>query len=124
MKTLRFSKPIKIEKKKLKKQADTLFSLYIRRKGVCELAGRDGIHCGGSIQCAHIETRGVLAIRWEKMNALCLCGGHHWFYTNHESKWQEVIKKEFPKKYSFYLKHKNDIWDGDYDKVLRRLKNL
>jgi hypothetical protein len=121
---LKYAKPVKVNKKALGKKADTIFSLFIRRIGVCELAGKDGIRCGGSIQCAHIETRGVRAMRWNPMNALCICGGHHWYYTNNESKWQEVIKKEFPKKYAFYLKHKNDKWDGDYEKVFQKLHEL
>ena len=111
----------KVSISKLKKKADTLFSLIIRSKGYCELMGLDGVKCGQVLQCAHIETRGVLAIRWSEENALCLCNGHHWFYTNNESKWQEVIKRLFPTKYKFYLKHKNDHMTETYDEVLSRL---
>ena len=114
--------PKKISRKGLKNKCDELFSLEVRYLGYCQLAGLDGINCGGHLQCAHIDTRGKHAIRWNRMNALCLCGGHHWYYTNNPKKWDKIVKKHFPKKFKFVEKHQSDIWDKDLDKVYTRLK--
>lgn len=123
-KLLKFAKPKKVKRKTLRNKADKLFSAIIRRVGYCEFANKDTIHCGGPLQCAHIETRGNYAIRWRLENALCLCGGHHWWYTNHEKKWQEMIKKWFPIKWKFYEKHKNDENTETYEDVIARLEKL
>lgn len=109
-------------RKSLKKDADKLFSLIVRSKGRCELAGLDNIHCGGVLQCMHIDTRGKHAIRWNEMNAICGCAGHHVYYTNNPKAWDEIVKKHFPKKYKFVEEHQNDIWDKDIEKVIEELK--
>ena len=111
----------KLNRTALKNKCDKLFSLKIRSKGYCELRETDGISCGGPLQCAHIDTRGKHAIRWNEMNALCLCAGHHWYYTNNPNKWYEIISSIFPEKYMFYLKHQSDIWDKDLEKVYNEL---
>lgn len=109
--------PLKIKKDK----ADKLFSLKVREAGACELMGLDEINCGGGLQCAHIDTRGKHAIRWNTMNALCLCQGHHVYYTFNPKKWDIVVKQFFPDKYKFVEKHQSDIWDKDIDRVLNEL---
>ena len=109
-------------RKSLKKNADKLFSLIVRSKGRCELAGLDNIHCGGVLQCMHIDTRGKHAIRWNEMNAICGCASHHVYYTNNPKAWDEIVKKHFPKKYKFVEEHQNDIWDKNIEKVIEELK--
>lgn len=121
VKILGIKKPKKVNKKPLKKKADRLFSLKVREAGACELMGLDGIKCGGSLQCAHIDTRGKHAIRWNIMNALCLCQGHHVYYTFNPKKWDIVVERFFPDKYKFVEKHQNDIWDKDIERVLESL---
>jgi hypothetical protein len=111
----------KITRKGLKKKCDKMFSLLIRSKGYCELRGKDGISCGGVLQCAHIYTRGKHAIRWNPLNAVCLCAGHHVYYTNNPKKWDLIVEKEFPEKYKFVEEHQSDIWDKDIEKVLYEL---
>lgn len=105
-------------KKKLKLKADKLFSLKTRSIGYCELAGKDTIRCGGNLQCAHIETRGAHAIRWNDMNALCLCAGHHVYYTNNPREWDLQVALWFPDKWKYVEKHRRDIWDKNIEKVL------
>lgn len=108
-------------KRKLKDKADKLFSLQVRRMGVCELQGKDNVRCGGVLQCAHIETRGAHAIRWNMNNALCICAGHHVYYTNHPSLWDEIVAFFFPQKWKWVEEHRRDIWDKDIEKILNQL---
>jgi hypothetical protein len=106
----------------LKDKCDKLWSLKIREKGYCELEGLDNIKCGGYLQGMHVDTRGKHAIRWNLMNGICGCQGHHVYYTYHEKAWMELVKKYFPAKYRFNQKHQSDIWDKDLDKVYKSLK--
>ena len=79
-------------------RADQLFReiIYMRDGKQCQLAGRDNVNCGGGIQCAHIITRARYRIRWEPMNAMCLCQGHHWYYTNNNHVWFPLVERLFP----------------------------
>ena len=109
--------PRKITRKGLKKKCDTLFSLQVRSLGYCELRARDNIHCGGVLQCAHIIGRSAHSIRWNKKNALCICEGHHVWYTNNPNAWREIVLELFPEKWEYVQAHRNEIWNGDLDKV-------
>lgn len=69
-------KPVKkkaysAERKALVKEADRVFSLYIRK--------RDGhcVCCGTTenLQCGHLFTRGTYSTRWDEDNAFAQCGG-------------------------------------------------
>jgi hypothetical protein len=51
------------------------------------------------------------------MNAVCLCAGHHVWYTNNPNAWDKIVKKVFPKKFKFVEKHQSDIWDKNIEKV-------
>jgi len=112
---------MKISRKGLKAKCDKLFSLKVRSIGICQLAGKDHVRCGGMLQCAHIDTRGKHAIRWNPKNALCICAGHHVYYTNNPKMWDMIIENLFPDKYKFVEKHQSDIWDKDIEKVYKSL---
>lgn len=112
----------KITRKGLKNKCDKLFSGKVRETGFCELKYKDHINCGGVLQCAHILTRGHHAIRWNFNNALCLCQGHHVWYTNNPNAWKDIVARLFPAKWGFVQKHQNEIWDKDLDKVLQKLQ--
>ena len=101
-------KPKKVKKSTLRNKADKLFSIYIRSFGLCEAMGITNVRCGGSLQCAHITTRGVTALRFDPMNALCLCAGHHRFWTHHPLEWVEFLWKYCPDRLKYVMKHKND----------------
>lgn len=105
----------------LKKKADQLFRDIIRARGECQLAGLDSIRCAGNLQTMHIIGRANYNLRWDELNALCGCAGHHIYYTNHPWEWQELIKKEFPEIYVYLNEKRNLFWDKDYDKVIERL---
>lgn len=98
----------KVKKSTLRNKADKLFSLYVRLEGKCQANTFWGVRCGGSLQCAHITTRGVTALRFDEMNALCLCAGHHRFFTHHPLEWVIFLKDSYPMKLEYVIKHKND----------------
>jgi hypothetical protein len=71
-------------------KADTLFSLYIRKRdGKCQ-------NCGSTeaLQCSHHVTRGVRAVRWHDLNAVAHCAPCHARFTNHPALHHEWIEKE------------------------------
>jgi hypothetical protein len=116
-----FPKPQKPHKKYSQKLADKYFSLLIRHRGHCEAAGFDGIHCGGSLQCAHIVGRANKRLRYDEKNALCLCAGHHYWYTNHNADWYWVLLPDhFASQFYYVREHKNDIVKNN----ARRLREI
>ena len=73
----------------LRKEADRLFSRYIRhRDGVCQARDEDR-PCGGVLQCAHLISRrpGYLATRYDHDNAVALCAAHHKWFTERPLEW-------------------------------------
>ena len=86
---------------KLKKKCDELTSKIIRSLGYCELAGLDTIRCNGNLQTMHILGRSNMFLRFDKQNLLCGCAGHHFYYTNHPWEWQELIRTQFPDRYTY-----------------------
>ena len=72
--------------KSLAKKCDKLFSEIIRKRGKCEACGSTE-----NLQCAHIHSRRYRNIRWNISNAICLCRGHHFYYTNHPLEWEQFI---------------------------------
>ena len=56
------------------------------------------------------------------MNALCLCAGHHVYFTHNPDQWAYEIEKFFPDKWYYVQDHKEDIWDRDLTKVEESLK--
>lgn len=94
----------------------------MRARGVCELGGVDKVRCGGGFQWAHIVGRSNYRLRWELWNALCLCAGHHVYYTHHPWEWQELIREHFPESYELISSHRNELFDGDYDRIIEQLR--
>lgn len=99
----------KVKKSTLRNKADKLFSLQVRSIGKCELAGKDKITCNGNLQCMHIITRGVTALRFNPMNVLCGCAAHHMYYTHHPVEWVLFISQNFKEKFKFVVEHKDDV---------------
>lgn len=133
MQGLMFPKPEKRVKKKRRVKtvrqkkgdlADKLFSLLIRRVGICQLAGKDKIRCGGGLQCMHIVTRGIKRLRWDTANAICGCAGHHVFYTHNPEKWRDFVSTNFPEEWKYVNEFRNEKWDEDLDGVLAGLEGV
>jgi len=112
----------KISKTKLKNKADILFSLYIRnRDKMCVRCHRTAPY---QLHCAHIITRANLRLRFDPMNAYCLCSlCHRWWHDSptESGKWFE---ETFPINYDYLLKNKNKIEKPDYQEVVGSLKKL
>ena len=62
----------------LKRKADKLFSDRVRSKGKCEFCGSTQ-----NLQCAHFITRKIIKLRYEPLNAACLCVGCHFMGHHH-----------------------------------------
>lgn len=97
--------------------ADKNFSIKVRSIGICELKGKDKINCGGNLQCMHIITRTNRRLRWDLMNAISGCAGHHRYYTTHPFEFYEIIKKHFPNKYAYVSEHRHELWNGEYERT-------
>lgn len=72
---------IEKQRKPLKKKLDTAFSLLIRSTGKCARCGRGPSEV--LLTCSHIYSRRHLNVRWDPLNAKCLClGCHQWWGHN------------------------------------------
>jgi hypothetical protein len=94
---------------KLTKELDKVTSKIVRKHGRCQLAGLDDIHCGGHLQTMHIIGRANRRLRWDFMNLLCGCQGHHVYYTHHPWEFHEFIERHFPERHSYINEHRNSI---------------
>lgn len=83
-------------------EADRLFSLAVRSVGYCQID--DGKPCKGNLQCMHILTRSLRAIRWDRRNALCGCAGHHTYYTHNPHDWVFWLFERFGEAYVLELR--------------------
>lgn len=117
--------PIHKPKKKPKKKytvakADELVSIVVRSRGVCQAHGLDSHQCGGRLQCAHIITRGCFRLRFDfQHNCLCLCAGHHNWYTNHPDQWiLDFIPGNFPDQYEYVMAHRHEFAGDTNYKIL------
>jgi hypothetical protein len=124
MKKLPLSKPTKFNKTKAKNKLDKLFSLSVRSIGICQLAGKDKVHCGGPLQCMHVIGRGNLYLRWDKRNALSGCAGHHVYYTYHPEAWRDLMVKEMPLNYEQLLDEREKKISFNEGYYLEKLKSL
>lgn len=106
----------KVNKSSLKKKCDTLASKYYRAETpYCELKDKDGVNCGGSLQWAHIFTRGIVHIRYQPYNKLVLCAGHHRYYTSKPIEWVRILEKEFPDRLQLAEENRYKYEKVDYD---------
>lgn len=114
---------VKSKQQKLLDKADKLAGDIVRSRGYCELKGKDTINCGGSLQWAHIIGRGQKRLRHETYNALCLCAGHHVYYTHHPHEWfLDTIPKYFPRQWALIEKHRHEPFTGDYEQIIEKLE--
>lgn len=114
----------KVKRSTLKARCDKLFSLRVRSRGYCELKGLDHILCSQNLQCMHIVGRRNYRLRWDLQNALAGCSGHHYYYANNPWEFNELIKEQFAVNYRYVNKHRNKLWDKDYERVLLELEKV
>lgn len=106
----------------LRNKADRLFSLYIRRGGVCD-------RCGASdpkqLQCAHIFSRRYFATRWEEDNAMPLCKGCHVYFTHNPIQWEDFCRERLGPRYDTLRQQAQDpTYKPDYEEIIARLQVL
>lgn len=66
--------------------ADRLFSQHIRQADRCWAYGYE-FACNGGLQCAHLVRGRSRVLRWADDAAVCLCAGHHVWFTHHNDEW-------------------------------------
>lgn len=76
-------------KTSLRNRCDRLFSLLIRGKNACEWCHRRDVR----LETAHIVSRAVIKLRYEPLNALCLCSGCHRKAHSNPLLFTELVKK-------------------------------
>lgn len=116
-------KKVKSTRKQLRDKADRLAGNLVRGRGACELGGVDKVRCNQGLQWAHIVGRSNYRLRWERWNALALCSSHHLYYTHRPWEWQELIRERYPDNYELITRHRNELFDGDYDRIIKELQD-
>ncbi len=111
--------PKPIDRRKLKKQADKLFALFIRK--------RDGrcLKCGTrtNLQCSHLIRRENLAHRWDEKAAFTLCYKCHihWWHKDIGDAWM-WLSENYPEMNLYYWDHKEDIQTEpvNYEAIIKK----
>lgn len=111
----------KPSKSSLKKRCDELFSKKIRARGFCEKCGRQT-----NLQCAHVYPRTNMALRFEPLNALCMCYNCHlsWAHKN-PLEFTEWFLGKFPERANYLRTARLEIKKmsiGDYQVLLEELQ--
>lgn len=71
-------------------ELDKRFAELVRQKQRCERC----LRTGQSYECSHVVTRKVKSLRWDILNALCLCVDcHRWWHANPKRAKQWFIEK-------------------------------
>lgn len=106
----------------LQNKCDALWRKIVKVKGYCEWCGKSL----GQMHAHHIIGRTNRTLRWDLRNGVCLDAGCHKMNTGnaHDDpiaflKWFETTR---PEDYEYVCRKKNKLWDKDYDKVLKYLK--
>ena len=106
----------------LRRKADTLFSLYVRKRGKCELQNKDSIVCNGNLQTMHVIGRANMRLRYDESNVFCGCSAHHAYYTYHPFDFYEMVNREFPLIYKYVMKTRNQLVKINYEEVIEKFK--
>lgn len=118
---------MKRKEKTLKQQqlaiADALAGAACRSRGKCQMSGLDNVTCKGNLSWCHIvEKVQPYVMRWDPMNCLAMCSGHHVFYTFRHARWMLQIEKNFPENWAYIRTNINEVFDGDYERIIEELK--
>ncbi len=100
---------------------DFFFSKSIRSIKRCQFKGKNNVECSTDLQCIYIGGKDNLRLRWDKMNGLAGCTQHHGFYTAHPAEFIKTIKKYWPKRYAYIIKHKNEPLKKTYEDIENQL---
>ena len=114
----------KFNKKKAKKELDTLLSRHVRsRDGICQKCRKTP-----ATQAAHIFSRGRLSTRWDEENIIGLCFYCHLYWAHREpvefTLWiiDRLGKSEFKKLQEKSLKiYDPSEFRRDYERIKKEL---
>lgn len=104
------------------KICDKEFSLLIRSVGTCQFCGQTE-----GLQCAHIVGRTNKTLRWNPINAICLCVRCH-IFKFHRSPLEFIdwLEERFPERMVYLRENRNKIISRtieDYKNLLNQLQN-
>ena len=84
--------------------ADKWFSDVVRFKGYCEHCGRSDLR----LECCHIHGRRKKILRWDLMNAVCMCSGCHRHMTENPTKFVRWLEQYFGSAHLDILQEKSN----------------
>lgn len=128
---MKFPKPTKKAAKKRKvtlAMCDKVAGQKVRDRRRCEARNYTDprghkVKCTEVLQWAHIVSRRYKSTRWDDDNAFCLCSAHHMFFTYRHVEWDEYVVFMIGQELYDELKKRSlEVFDGDYDAVLGRLR--
>jgi len=96
MTKLKFAKKKIIPYGKLMKKADTVFSLWIRkRESQCVLSDKS---CKGVNQCSHLIKRGKHSVRFNINNCHTQCQHHNYLHNDYPEYYTQWFLQKYGKK--------------------------
>lgn len=119
MKHTTLSKVRKTKIGTLKRKADKLMSLFIRKVGHCERCGK-----AENLQCAHVITRSNLHLRYDTQNLMALCAGCHLWWHKEPLEAIQWFYSAWPERVKYLTKEKYVIGKPDYEAIIEHLENF
>lgn len=92
----------KPSKTSLRNKADSLCRNIAYQIGKCEASGEGG-ECKGRFEWAHIRTREIMGLRYDRRNWLLLCSSHHWYFGKNPLAFAEFVKRNKGKQVHDFL---------------------
>jgi 5-methylcytosine-specific restriction endonuclease McrA len=93
------------------KRCDKAFSLLVRSVGSCQYCGT-----GENLQTAHIVGRSNKTLRWNPINAVCLCTRCHIFKFHHSPlEFVEWLESRYPERMVYIRANRNKITNRTVD---------
>lgn len=118
---------VKTPKQLMHERADELArTKCMEREAYCQMEGLEPLYetCGGPSSWCHIvEKVQPYIMRWDQMNCLKMCRNHHAFYTFRHARWMLQVEKYFPENWAYIREHINDVFDGDYESLIKELES-
>ena len=101
---------------KLKKEADRLFSIFIRnRDKICRKCKK-----AKASQCAHIFSRSNLSVRYDEMNALGFCFYCHLIWSHREPvEFTQWVESELGAEFKKLEKRARKLGKVDYNQIIK-----
>lgn len=111
----------RIDRQRLQKRADKLFSVYIKqRDSRC-------LRCSSQyrLECAHIVGRANKRLRYDPMGSVTLCNKCHIEWAHREpDQFKHWIETEFNDRWEYVERVRNEYEKPDYEEIIRKLKSM